>query len=91
MPLEYLVKLLLGGLCTLTFAILAYYAKDLVSTVKDLTTALHTNAAETKRLAEHVERIDQENTSLRKSHAHLTTWLIHKGILPPPPPPSSPA
>ncbi|RSK33964.1 hypothetical protein [Hymenobacter metallilatus] len=86
MSVEEIIKLLLGTLCSATFGLLAWNAKDLVGNVKALTAALNTNAAETKRLAEHVERIDAENTSLRKSHDSLTRWLISKGIIPPPNP-----
>lgn len=77
---------MLGTVCSITFGLLAYNAKDLVGNVKALTAALNTNAAETKRLAEHVEKIDEENSSLRKSHDVLTRYLISKGILPPPNP-----
>ncbi|MCA8829443.1 hypothetical protein [Hymenobacter pini] len=77
---------LLGTICSITFGLLAYNAKDLVGNVKSLTEALNKNAAETSRLAEHVERIDEENASLRKSHDALTRWLIGKGIIPPPNP-----
>ncbi len=77
---------LLGTVCTITFALLAYNARDLVGNVKALTAALNTNAAETKRLAVHVEKLDEENSSLRRSHDVLTRFLISKGILPPPNP-----
>lgn len=84
--LEIIYPALIGFFFTALSGLLAFYAKDLVGNVKALTQALNANAAETKRLAEHVERLDEENSSLRKSHNVLTRYLISKGILPPPDP-----
>ena len=83
---ELLYTGLFGVFFTCLSGIIAFYAKDFVGNVKALTVALNANAAETKRLAQHVERLDAENTSLRKSHNLLTRYLISKGILPPPDP-----
>jgi cell division protein FtsB len=80
--IDYTLKATAGG----GFGLLLYFVKDFVGQVKTLTVALQTNASETQKLSALVSRLDQENSSLRRSHDALTRYLIGRGILPTPDP-----
>ncbi len=83
-----------GILSTAVIALLLYNAKAIVSQLKtlgeqalSLERALANHAHEVSKLTDQVKQLDHENTTLRKAHDALTTWMIGKGILPAPPPP----
>ena len=93
MTWEEFLKLVAGGLFSFACIVVAFHAKAILTQMKELTTtmnslqlALTQNAAETRQLVEHVQRIDRENATLRRAHDVLTRFLISKGILSPPDP-----
>lgn len=93
MTWEEFFKLVAGGLFSFACLVVAFHAKAILTQLKELTDtahalqlALNENAAETKRLVEHVHRVEKENAMLRRAHDALSRYLIKKGILSPPDP-----
>lgn len=90
---EEFFKLVAGGLFSFACIVVAWHAKGILTQLKELTAtahglqiALNENAAETKRLVDHVHRVEKENATLRRAHDALSRYLIRKGILSPPDP-----